>query len=768
MRRLLLMFGLLFAGVSAVGAQDSQAFLKVWLGTASCALSTGSGAPSGGATCDLYIDYATGDGYTKSSGGTWKKYTTYGTVTSVGLTLPAEFTVSGSPVTVSGTLSASWASQTTNKVFAAPNGSTGAPTFRALALADLPTTTAGSVLISGAAAAWSNHPPLTAITSPAATNLTLDPTGDIVLGPTGLDVLPNTGYTVTLGALTNKYLALHAAELWVETLVAQNTIATIGGRVIVAPTNILTADVSTGATTIQVKYNNLSSAGAGDVVYLEANASVEFMRIISGPSGSAGAYVYGVTRNLDGSGANAWTAGDALVNSGQTGKGFIDLYSTSGVLSGSGPTIVGNVRTGNTYNNISPRWAIGNLNGLYGYGAEIYGAAFGDPSGAWLKVDAINGLRLGFNGTTKASIDASGSAVFTGTIQVGPSPLGANVTMSAVDAIGALGSGLGSASGVFATTYLYAAAGVYEANGKFYSGTGLAGTYQTLGFSLRGVGGAPVAELGNDTTYSAIIGPVVVNRGAYNSGTGQPIITSGFALDVSGSTLIEKSNSTSTLTVRTVSNADAYTAIALTNSGASGVLSVSRSTGADVFTGSSAYATGIGTQNNTPLEIGINGTVAARFDTNRDFVPSADNTRNNGVNTLRWALVRGVTITSGDLSFENGWTMTEAEKVGIGEEGLAILDETGELVAFIGKTGLRRKGAGAGQPTNVDDLPYVKTTAADRAKMDRHPEQRVVDHAPDGTPIYGTKAAAPMPAAAAAQTNTQRKSTTALKAGGQQ
>ncbi|GEM_PF-2302889 len=61
-----------------------------------------------------------------------------GSITSVGLSLPAEFTVSGSPVTGSGSLSASWASQAAGKVMAAPSGSMGTPSFRALAQSDLP------------------------------------------------------------------------------------------------------------------------------------------------------------------------------------------------------------------------------------------------------------------------------------------------------------------------------------------------------------------------------------------------------------------------------------------------------------------------------------------------------------------------------------------------------------------------------------------------------------------------------------------------------
>ncbi len=61
-----------------------------------------------------------------------------GTVTSVALSLPSFITVSGSPVTSSGTLTGTLASQTANQVFAAPNGSNGAPTFRSLVAADIP------------------------------------------------------------------------------------------------------------------------------------------------------------------------------------------------------------------------------------------------------------------------------------------------------------------------------------------------------------------------------------------------------------------------------------------------------------------------------------------------------------------------------------------------------------------------------------------------------------------------------------------------------
>lgn len=65
-----------------------------------------------------------------------------GTVTSVGLSLPSIFTVSGSPVSTSGTLTAVLASQSAGLFLASPAGSSGAPTMRALTIADLSGTTA--------------------------------------------------------------------------------------------------------------------------------------------------------------------------------------------------------------------------------------------------------------------------------------------------------------------------------------------------------------------------------------------------------------------------------------------------------------------------------------------------------------------------------------------------------------------------------------------------------------------------------------------------
>lgn len=61
-----------------------------------------------------------------------------GTVTSVSLSLPSIFSVSGSPITASGILDVSLTSQTANLIFASPDGSSGNPSFRALLASDIP------------------------------------------------------------------------------------------------------------------------------------------------------------------------------------------------------------------------------------------------------------------------------------------------------------------------------------------------------------------------------------------------------------------------------------------------------------------------------------------------------------------------------------------------------------------------------------------------------------------------------------------------------
>jgi hypothetical protein len=111
-------------------------------GTNGTATPTTNGVSYGTGTAYAFTAAGTtGQVLTATTGGapTWAAPATSGTVTSVGLSLPSQFTVTNSPVTSSGTLTGSWNNQTANFVLAGPTtGAAAAPTFRALVSGDIP------------------------------------------------------------------------------------------------------------------------------------------------------------------------------------------------------------------------------------------------------------------------------------------------------------------------------------------------------------------------------------------------------------------------------------------------------------------------------------------------------------------------------------------------------------------------------------------------------------------------------------------------------
>lgn len=86
----------------------------------------------------------TGQTITRNADGTFSGSTAgggAGTVTSVGLTMPVEFSVANSPVTGAATLVVTKVNATANTIYAGPTtGAPAAPTFRVLVAADLPAT----------------------------------------------------------------------------------------------------------------------------------------------------------------------------------------------------------------------------------------------------------------------------------------------------------------------------------------------------------------------------------------------------------------------------------------------------------------------------------------------------------------------------------------------------------------------------------------------------------------------------------------------------
>jgi hypothetical protein len=160
-----------------------------------------------------------------NTGGT----TTISTALSVGLSLPASlFSVSGSPVTVSGTLTGTLVTQSANVIFAGPTAGPGSstPTFRSLVLADLPTLSNGQLYIGNAGVA-------TATSLSAGTGVTITP------GPGTLTVSATA--TVTSVALSLPVSVFSISNSPVTTS------GTLTGSFVTQLANLIFAGPSTGA-----------------------------------------------------------------------------------------------------------------------------------------------------------------------------------------------------------------------------------------------------------------------------------------------------------------------------------------------------------------------------------------------------------------------------------------------------------------------------------------------------------------------------------------
>jgi len=220
---------------------------------------------------------------------------------------------------------------------------------------------------------------------------TLTSNAGIVINANGVD--PESTITTDLGSLSKKWKAIHAGELVVENLVAQDVMATIGGRIMVAPTTKLFSQLEPASvgeqppphTSTMDTVDNIFDVN--DIAFLQTApggiAQVEAVKITQyNGQTPAGAYRYTVERNTDGSGpaaGNTWEIDTAIVNLGhQQGDGFIDITSTSGIYSSSGPHIAIHARGANDSGwNIPEVVRLGNLNGSAGYTTNKYGLVVG-------------------------------------------------------------------------------------------------------------------------------------------------------------------------------------------------------------------------------------------------------------------------------------------------------------------------------------------------------------------------------------------------------
>ena len=320
----------------------------------------------------------------------------------------------------------------------------------------------------------------------ASGNLTITPVGDLVLNPGDSSVLPGGSIEDDLGDYNRKWRTLFAAELYVETLVAQDVLSTIGGRVEVTPTTTLIADLAAGAAAIYVKHNNLRN---GEYAYLMAApggiAQFEVIRVTSGASAVTGGYTYSVTRNLDGTGANNWVAGDAVASLAKdVGEGHISLTATSTVYNHLGPTVAIYSRTAtNAWNAVAPVVAQGNLRSFVDYSTTAMGLAIGNdliktPTTGFqgLTADATNGLRMfstaisAYNGATQTFYLApTGLNMWIGPSSADKRLTWDGLTLGVVGSVTATAGYIGGASGWAITSGKLASANIALYSGDVYT-----------------------------------------------------------------------------------------------------------------------------------------------------------------------------------------------------------------------------------------------------------------------------------------------------------
>lgn len=260
-----------------------------------------------------------GTDYVRRNGAWASLGSTPGTVTSVGLSLPADFTVSNSPVTTSGTLTAAWANQAAGAFLAGPaSGPNAAPTWRAIASSDLTTALATPPAIGG--------------TTPAAVAATtLSATGQITSTlATGTAPLSITSTTQVPNLyVARAALADNASQLLGATWAAP---AAIGGTTPAAGT-FSTLTVSAAASPqIEFTVNGTNTAR----IYCTSTQGFNFNDqvnnttplIYSSGTSSTGYWIFGTSTP-----STAYTNGAVVI---QGGLGVTGQINTASIITGLG------------------------------------------------------------------------------------------------------------------------------------------------------------------------------------------------------------------------------------------------------------------------------------------------------------------------------------------------------------------------------------------------------------------------------------------------
>lgn len=263
-----------------------------------------------------------------------------GTVSSVALSLPtALFDVTGSPVTSSGTLSATLDNQTANYVFAGPtSGGAATPGFRALVASDLPDLSSSYLPISGGTV--TSNLTISGDLTVNGTTTTINSTTlavddkNVVLGdiasPT--DTTADGGGITLKGATDKTFSWLNATDSWTSSEdidVASGKVYRVNGTTVLSGSGLGSGVTSSSLTSV----GTLTSG-----VWNGSTIGVAF--------GGTGATT--LTGYVKGSGTNALTASATIPNTDISGLGTLSTQNANNVAI-TGGTIDGITLDGGSY-----------------------------------------------------------------------------------------------------------------------------------------------------------------------------------------------------------------------------------------------------------------------------------------------------------------------------------------------------------------------------------------------------------------------------------
>lgn len=192
-------------------------------------------------------------------------------------------------------------------------------------------------------------------------------------------IMPIVGDSADIGSPTHLFRKGFFSELSTLIFKKENVLVMDGTFVLCKQSGKFVADVAASDT--QIDFGQALTVG--DILILRAENKMEYMKVGTKVSGTES--TYNVTRNLDGSGADAWPAESVYFVRGKAGDGWLELTA-------SGEQRMSVFTQGAAWNQNTEVVRIGTLDGWQKAGFSGMGMAYGNfAAGKYLVYSALTG-----------------------------------------------------------------------------------------------------------------------------------------------------------------------------------------------------------------------------------------------------------------------------------------------------------------------------------------------------------------------------------------